>query len=62
MYLHEGQLVSKITGGRWALDQGVGPSAGIRRALAAQIGSESITDITSVEVDFVQNTANRLSA
>ncbi len=38
MYLHDGRLVAKPTGGQWAIDQLVGPPDGVRRALAAQTG------------------------
>lgn len=62
LYLQEGQLVAKVTGGRWALALGFGPSGGVRRALAAQIGDQPAADLTDSDVAFVQRTARRLSA
>lgn len=60
VYLREGRLVAKITGGRWAIDRGVGPSDGICRALDAQTGSGPAADLTAIDIDFVKDTARRL--
>jgi len=61
VYLREDELVAKTTGGQWALDQGVGPADGIRRALSVQAGSGSVAAVTNLEVDFIQQTARDLS-
>lgn len=62
LYLHERRLVAKTTGGRWAIDQGIGPSASIADALAAQAGTAPAGTLTEADVEFVQTTASRLSA
>lgn len=61
-YLSEKRLVAKTTGGQWALDHGVGPADGIRRALAAQAGGSPVEALTDVEVDFIERAVLLLSA
>lgn len=60
VYLSEGRLVAKLTGAAWALDRGIGPSAGIRGAIAAQVLGQPAAELTAADVDFIQRTALRL--
>jgi hypothetical protein len=61
-YLDEEWLVAKTTGGQWALDHGVGPADGIRRALAAQAGGQPVAELTAADVDFIERAILLLSA
>ena len=61
-YLYEKRLVAKTTGGKWALDHGVGPADGIHRAMAAQSGGHPVAELSDVEVDFIERAVLLLSA
>ena len=60
-YLCEKRLVAKTTGGKWALDHGVGPAEGIRRAIAAQSGGDPVAALSDIEVDFIERAVLLLS-
>lgn len=60
VYAADGSLVSKLSGGRLALDQGLGPADVIARALDEQEGRISPTAITATATEFVRLVANSL--
>lgn len=62
VYLHDGRLVAKPTGGQWAIDQLVGQPDGVRRALAAQTGGLPATSLSAADVEFVGLVAEQLRA
>lgn len=62
VYQRDAQFVAKTTGARWVLDRGIGPSEGIRRALAAQTSDEPVADLTDADISFIEGTARGLAA
>lgn len=60
VYAADGELVSKVSGGRLALDQGLGPADVIARALDEQQGKTPAGAIAPSAAAFVQLVANRL--
>lgn len=60
IYLADGQIVSKITGGRMALDRGLGPPAVLRRALDQQEGRAPEQPAAPDAVGFVMAAAAAL--
>lgn len=62
VYQRDAQLVAKTTGARWVLDRGLGPSEGIRRALATQTSNEPVANLTDADISFIEETARGLAA
>lgn len=60
-FLQHRELVGKTTAARWAIDQGVGPSASIAEALATQTGVRPPGSLTAVDVAFIRHTASKLA-
>jgi streptomycin 3"-adenylyltransferase len=60
VYAADGELVSKLAGGRHGLDQGLGPAGVVARALDAQLGKIPPGEITASGAEFVERVANCL--
>jgi Domain of unknown function (DUF4111) len=61
IYAADGDLVSKLAGGRLAVDRGLGPADVITRALAEQQGTSPPDPITDRAAAFVQRVAHQLT-
>jgi Aminoglycoside adenylyltransferase, C-terminal domain len=62
LYLHDGAIVSKLAGGRAALDRGTAPAVLVRRALAQQRGQAPETPPRPDAVRFVRAASSALLA
>jgi len=62
LFLQQEQLIGKTTAGRWAIQQGIGPSASIARAFAMQTGAAPAGSLTAPDSEFIRHTASRLDA
>ena len=52
-YLHTGVLMSKVAGGRWALEHEVASTAVVATALAVQRGQQTQAPLTDEDAAFV---------
>lgn len=54
--------IGETNAGRWAIQQGIGPSARISLAFATQTGAAPAGRLTAPDSEFIRHTAAKLDA